>query len=1055
MLDVYKASAGSGKTFALTLEYFRIIFQSPSEYKNILAVTFTNKATEEMKSRIIRELHRLALGEESGYGRILMQELKMTDEELKNKAMTLISMLLHDYGCISVTTIDRFFQRIIKAFTRELGIYPGYNVELDNEYVLLKAVDKVMQQVRVNPELRNWVNELMNSNVEEGRSWSVKDKIAELGAELFCENYMLFDRQLLGKFGDRKFLKMYRDFLDSVVRDYERKLTDIALRALKLIRTEGLLLTDFKGGKAGCVSWFYKLADGGFEESPTATVRRGSVEEGMWFAQNSPQKEKIAGIRPQLMDWLNEALQIFEMNHCHYLSARQLCGNLYQLGILNDLYQEVRTYCDENGLMLLSDTTKILNQLIAGNDSSFLYEKCGNYYKHLMIDEFQDTSAMQWNNFRPLVTNSLGERNKVMIVGDVKQSIYRWRNGDWNLLAHEVERQFSHLGVREILLKDNWRSAEDIVEFNNAFFEAAADMLIDLYEADAGEKGGRSRMIAEAYRNLKQNPEKKEPGYVEIRFGPERKEEESCFRIMDEVVNVIQDILERGGRLKDTVILVREGKEGAFVAEYLMEYNKDALRPVPFISNDSLYVWSSPYIQFIVALLKYIAEPYDPINKAIIVYFYHTFVKDDGMPLDRVFHECHAGQLFSALSDDFQGFDGQILSYSLFETVEMLINRFGLKDKQEEIPYLIAFQDIIYEYESVHPNSIHLFLEWWENEQKKRVLTTSEDVDAVRILTIHKSKGLEFGHVILPFCNWELDGTRPTRRIWCDNNEQGFNALEYAPLNYSLKLKDTIFRNNYLEEHLKAYIDNLNLLYVAFTRAKSELYILPYHPKVNRDGGISVSDIGAFIFNVIRQMRGESANEKYSFGVKPVNECKGEEKGSPWSLTSYPVFNPEGRISVKYRYRDFTVEVQTVHSAIDEGKLLHEIFRGIRYLEDIGDAVHQACLQGLVGMDEQKEYERKIRDYILDSDEASAWFTADCEVINEREILFPGGTRIRPDRIVIKRGKVKVIDYKFGQNEEKGHYNQVRFYCDALRKLGYDNPEGYIWYVKLNRINTL
>lgn len=1051
MLNIYKASAGSGKTFALTLEYFRIIFQSPPEYKNILAVTFTNKATEEMKSRIIKELHRLALGEDSDYGRILRQELKMTDEELKNKALALVSMLLHDYGRISITTIDRFFQRIIKAFTRELGIYPGYNVELDSEYVLLKAVDKVMQQVKENPELRNWINELMNSSVEEGKSWSVKTKIAELGTELFRENYMLFDRRLLSKFGDKQFLKVYRDFLNSIAERYEQKLTDVALQALKTIQSEGLVLADFKGGKAGCASWFYKLADGNFDEPPTATVRKGAEEEEAWITKTSLQKEKIAGIRPQLMNWLKEALQIFETDYCHYLSARQLSGNLYQLGILNDLYQEVRAYCDEKGLMLLSDTTKILNLLIAGNDSSFLYEKCGNYYKHLMIDEFQDTSAMQWNNFRPLVTNSLGEKNKVMIVGDVKQSIYRWRNGDWNLLAYEVEKQFRHLGVREILLKDNWRSARDIVEFNNAFFEASAEMLTHLYETDAGGNGERARMIAEAYQELRQNPKKKKSGYVEIYFGPERKEEGSDLRIMEEVVAAIQDILERGGKLKDTVILVRGGKEGAFVAEYLMEYNKNALRPIPFISNDSLYVWSSPYIQFIVALLKYLAEPYDPVNKATIVYFFHTFVKDDGMPLDEVFHECHAEQLFSVLDADFQRDNGQILSYSLFETIEMLINRFGLKDKQEEIPYLIAFQDIIYEYESANPNSIHLFLEWWEKEQKKRVLTTSEEVDAVRILTIHKSKGLEFEQVILPFCSWELDSIRPLRRIWCNNNEQGFNALEYAPLNYSSKLENTIFKENYLEEHLKAYIDNLNLLYVAFTRAKTELHILPHHPKVNKDGSIPISDIGAFIFEVVRQMNGENPDEKYCFGIKSRNECKGESRRSPWSLIAYPVYHPEGRISVKYRYRDFTVDGQTLHSAIDEGKLLHEIFRTVRYPEDIGYAVHQAYLQGLIRMEDQKEYEKKIREYLL-APEASTWFDPDCEVINEREILFPGGTKARPDRVIIKRETVKVIDYKFGQSEEKGYLRQVRFYCNALKKLGYADPEGYIWYVKLNKI---
>ncbi len=266
MLDIYKASAGSGKTFALTLEYFRIIFTVPIEYKNILAVTFTNKATEEMKSRIINELHHLAEGRESEYGNILKRELKLDDEQLKNKASLLRTMLLHDYGRLSVTTIDRFFQRLIKAFTRELGIFPGYNVELDSDYVLLKAVDKVMQQVKDNPELRNWISELMNNNVEEGKSWSVKTRIADLGEELFKENYMLLDKHIVKKFEDKSFLKTYRDFLNEIVKEYEKQLTDIAVKAMQTIQETGLELSDFKSGKSGCASWFYKLKAGNFED---------------------------------------------------------------------------------------------------------------------------------------------------------------------------------------------------------------------------------------------------------------------------------------------------------------------------------------------------------------------------------------------------------------------------------------------------------------------------------------------------------------------------------------------------------------------------------------------------------------------------------------------------------------------------------------------------------------------------------------------------------------------------------------------------------------------
>ncbi len=323
MLDIYKASAGSGKTFALTLEYFKIIFDTPPEYKNILAVTFTNKATEEMKSRIINELHYLAEGKPSSYSTFLKAECELTDEQLKHKAALLRTLLLHDYGRIAVTTIDRFFQRIIKTFTRELGIFPGYNVELDSDYVLTKAVDKVMQDIKNQPDLRSWVSELMSNSVEEGKSWSVKAKMAELGEELFRENYMLFDKAVLEKFNDKKFLGKYRDFLASVVQEYENRQTEIAGKALALIQESQLKIEDFKGGKNSCVSYFNKLANGNFDP-PTKTVLKGLNGIENWVMENSSRKPDIEKIFPHLFPLLQEAVRYYETDYRRYVSAIQL-----------------------------------------------------------------------------------------------------------------------------------------------------------------------------------------------------------------------------------------------------------------------------------------------------------------------------------------------------------------------------------------------------------------------------------------------------------------------------------------------------------------------------------------------------------------------------------------------------------------------------------------------------------------------------------------------------------------------------------------------------------
>lgn len=1058
-LNIYKASAGSGKTFALTLEYFKIIFSSPQEFKNILAVTFTNKATEEMKTRIIGELHLLAEGEKSSYGPLLQQEFGYTEEQLKNKAIVLRTLLLHDYGRIAVTTIDRFFQRIIKSFTRELGIFPGYNVELDTDFILAQATDKIMVQLKKDGDLRKWVSELMETNVDEGKSWSIKAKIADLGEELFKENYMLFDRKVLDKFNDKSFLKAYQRFLQNIVHTYEKELTGISQKAIGIIEENQLELRDFRNGKTGCVSHFYKIREKKFDEL-TQTVREGIDNIGYWYSKTckSEVKEKIELIFPQLNPLLGHCVRLYD-SHCKcYLSARHLLANLYQLGILNDLYRKVREYCEEKNLMLLSDTTFILNTLIEGNDTSFLFEKVGNYYKHLMIDEFQDTSSMQWRNFRPIVVNCLSEGNKALIVGDVKQSIYRWRNGDWSLLAGGVEKEFRQLGTKNIVLQNNWRSTREIVDFNNLFFQEASVELKNIYDESAGEENPWSASIEAAYEKGEQKVRNKRNGYVDIFFGPSKKEENCNEEIMGSVVDILLDILDRGGQSRDIVILVRSGKEGAFVARYLMEYNKTSLRKINFISNDSLYVWTSPYVKFLISVLRYIVEPFDPVNKANLLYFYYSFVKiQPEEELDRIFKAVEEDNLFHFLQTDFDINTGKIMSYSLYETVEAIIDKFSLKNRREEIPYLIAFQDIVFDYEANNSNNINLFLEWWEKEQAKRVLTTSEESNAVRILTIHKSKGLEFEYVILPFCSWELDSTRPVRRIWCTNHEKGFDILEYAPLNYSSKLADTFFKESYFDEHLKAFVDNLNLLYVALTRAKKELYVRPYTPKINKDGSVSLADIGAFIYRVLGKLK-ENQNPFFfqdgSINVRYGKKERIAEKGKeskPLSLENYPVYDPEERICVKYKFIDYTSPERPELLPVDEGKLLHEIFKSIQYSGDVEKAVKEAYLSGFILKKEREVFCQKIRSYI-DKPEVKEWFDPKYKVINERNIIFHSGSRLRPDRVLLDGNTVYVIDYKFGIKEDKSYLQQIHYYCSALRQMGYKKVKGYIWYVNLEKI---
>lgn len=1047
-LNIYKASAGSGKTFALTLEYFKLVFAAPYEYRQVLAVTFTNKATEEMKSRIIGELHKLARGIESPYTEKLESVLRLSVEQIRERAGLLQTLILHDYGRLSVTTIDRFFQRIVKAFTRELGLFPGYNVELDNDFVLMQAVDQLIHRMGEDKELRKWILELMDNRVEDAKSWSVKSKINELGRELFGESYMLLDTLLLERFSDKNFLNDYRVFLIKTIRSFERRMMEYGTEGCRIIAEAGLEPSDFKGTSRSFMYIFDKWKENKLD-SISNTTRNAVDNLESWSVkkQEGWKQEKIESVYPELNKCLGDAIAYYDREVLAYNSAKQLYDNLYQLGILNDLYREIRRFCEEKGVMLLSDTTRVLHLLIAGNDASFLFEKSGNYYKHILIDEFQDTSTMQWQNFRPLIVNTLSDGGKALLVGDVKQSIYRWRNGEWRLLAEGVEQEFSAMGVHHTSLEKNWRSSGEVVAFNNVFFEKAATLLRVMFEAETGTENSYSRSITDAYAGVKQIVTQSKPGYVEVVFGGDKRLEESQTEIMERMVSALSDYRKRGGELRECVVLVRKAGEGAVVADFLMEYNKrpDIPFPIPFVSNDSLYLSSSPYVELIVNALRYIAEPYDEVNRATLLYNYHTFVEPTAVEdMDSLFR----GTDFSILTQSSTG--------SLFERVEQLIGHFGLRNNVAEIPYLVAFQDAVFQYESGNTNSVPLFLEWWEKEKTKRVLSTSEATDALRILTIHKSKGLEYNVVVLPFCNWELDDTRHGRRIWGHNKEEGFSELELAPLNYSSRLKETYFQEDYFEEHMKSYVDNLNLLYVAFTRAKNELYVYPFAPKISKDG--KPADIGGVAFQVLELLNEEDSASGWDAesmqlmrGTKHCRQLPEAKQEDVIHLSDYPMFELNERVSIRYRYKDYgdtdTVEL----SPVDEGKLLHEIFRRIRTFSDVEEAVYGVFREGLIGEKEKVYYVEKVNAYLRQAG-VSEWFGQGVQVMNERDILFRTARIARPDRVMIDGRNAVVVDFKFGRKEEESYRKQLSFYCNSLRQMGYRNVTAYIWYVNLEKI---
>jgi len=1050
MFDIYKASAGSGKTFTLTKEFLKIIFSSPYEYKNVLAVTFTNKATEEMKNRLINELNILAINGKSAYRDILKDELKLSKSNIQKKAILLRTLLLHDYGNLSITTIDSFFQKIMRAFTKELSIYPGYNIELDSNMVLKNAYEQLMQNLNSNKELKKWLSDLLRTRIIQGKPYSIESKIVDIGKELFKEDFSTYGESIKYKLNNNSFLKEFTQKLTEISKSFENKVIVICNEALEYIQINGLNLDDFSGKTRGFISIFKKGINKNFDKRPTATMYKAMDDVSKWTSKTSPNKDTIESMYPTLNEYLSKIIFLYEEKYPLYMSANFLCSNFYQIGILNFLNNEIRNYCTKQGVMMLNDTTKFLNMLIQGNEASFIYEKCGNFYKHIMIDEFQDTSSLQWNNFKPLVSNSLSENNNILIVGDVKQSIYRWRSGDWKILDSGIKQSLAQFSPKEIHLKDNWRSHWDIVNFNNYIFNESINILKNI---ESSEKW--TNTFESAYYELQQNAKIKERAYVDISFKSESRDEDADNSILSDMRLKILDAISRGAEPKDIVILVRGKKEGAKVANSLMEYNSKTEQSIPFISNDSLFINSSLGIQFIIAVLKYIITPYDLENRAAL-YWKYCIINNIHMdnPND-IFKVTNNDAKFETLFD-ININNENLLTYSIFETVEIIIDKFNLKSSIEDVAYIIAFQDMLYDYETKNSNSITLFLEWWKENLGSKVLSTSEDTNAVKIVTVHKSKGLEFDIVIIPFCNWSFDQVKPIKRLWCHNQSKELMDLEYAPINYSSKLKDSLYVDDYMDEHLYSYIDNINLLYVAFTRAKRELYIIPYTPNKNKKGELKLEGVNSLLFKICTESRFpdefESRGEDgLSCGIKLEYKNK-INNDSVYSIESYPVYNTkDNNLSISCRYHDYGNLIDGTHSAIDKGKLLHKVFSKIKNIADVDRVLENLYLEGLYTLEEKAEYSKFIMES-LSKPQVQDWFAEDAIVINEQSILLPNGSSFIPDRVLIKAGGTYVIDYKFGDLEMKKYLFQVRRYMSILKKMGYNNIVGYIWYLTLDKI---
>ena len=1067
-LTVYKASAGSGKTHQLTGEYIRLLFNYPSAYKHILAVTFTNKATEEMKSRIIEELANLSSNRKSDYLKSLCRQFSKDEDWIRAFARKILVNILHDYSSFSVSTIDRFFQQTMRAFTREIGLGGGYNVELDTGKVLSEAIDSMLYELERsdNKQLLDWLIRFSEEKIENGETWNIRSDIQSLSTEIFKESYKAFSDDIQTDIADKSMLDDYKKMLLTSIAIYEKRSVQIAEKAMNIMTRHNLVPDSFKGGSKSAFLSFPKWLSGEIKE-PTNTFLKLESDITNWYTKTTPESIKSA-IEEAYNDGLNDCISdiiAHYQNKIAYQTASEINRYFFTLGILGDVDKNIRVYAAENNTMLISDTTELLSKIIQGTDTPFVYEKVGTRIDNYMIDEFQDTSSMQWNNFLPLLKDSLSAGNKNLIVGDVKQSIYRWRNSDWKLLDEQIDKDFSTYNIDHQSLDINWRSLSNVVHFNNAVFKSAPLLLQNLFNSDLGDTSNvslSSRIVKAydtAYQHIPIKQNKSDNGYVKVEFVDTEEYSDWHDYVLENLPKEIEKLQDRGYSLKDIAILVRSKKEGAEVANCLLEYkgkNVDSKYRYDIISDEALFLRNAKSIKLIVSLFRYLKNPADFTLRTMAIYEYFKF-KDELSPEETI--ESH----FSGTDDfpsDVKINLERIRELPLYEMTEELFDLFSdAMDKNEHI-YMQAFLDLVLDFSTNKSSDLDSFLQWWDESKSKQTIFTPDGQDAIRIMTIHKSKGLGFKAVILPFCNWEIDH-KPTQLniLWCQPKIEPFNMLKLVPVKYSSKLKDTIFSYEYYDERLHAFIDNLNLLYVAFTRAKDNLFVFAPRPKDES----KIDSVSSLLWSSLHHQRTDedqkefittqdSFNENSSFfelGIQAVVENKSVRISSDKeieveSLPSIPFDNRlKLRMSNKYFFTD--------QGKREYGNLMHEIVSKVNHSEDLESIVQEYLLRGDITEKESLSIINNLIDYFSNEDVA-IWYSGYYKVLNEVQILQPNGTFIRPDRVMMRNQSIVVVDYKFGEKEDKKYLRQVKNYMSQIRKMGYSDVKGFLSYVVLGKV---
>lgn len=1022
---IYRASAGSGKTFTLVKEYVKLLLQDPDRFKHILAITFTNKAAGEMKDRILHALLQLAEGSHT----VLADQIKRELPEItgiQKQSRRILSLLLHHYSDFSITTIDSFMFRLIRAFSLELGLPLNFQVELNNEKIGRYVEGHLMSQVGNDPYTTRVILQYVKQRIAAEKSWNITGELRKFVKDIIQESNDQWIREAGAWDGDR-FLAFVSE-MDGIKRNFTERMTELGKQGMDRIETAGLSVEDFPYKMSGAAGYLSRLAD-----KRPGRIRELSLPErfknGVWVAKNMSVeiRNRIEVLlETGLGETVDKIMHLYSSDYPRALSASVILEQGYLMALHHQIKDLVNQYKLASSIVPITEFGTMINEIVRESPVPFVYAILGERYHHYLMDEFQDTSELQWENLFPLIENALSYDHLNMAVGDAKQSIYRWRGSDAEILEREIEKKFDPSQIKNKDLVSNFRSLENIVMFNNRLFKSVTEFFGDVPCVGEG-----------IYRSADQEAVLGSGGHVTLTFATVDSAEGVREQSLENLVNRIGGALQRGFDYRDMAILVRTGMEGAAAADCLIRNG------IPVISPDSLKLSHSSVVRFMLSIMAFLVNRSDKVALCQMLYFISMHLNGISLSYSDIERYFMSGDM-SVLPDNVARLMGGrdfYIRLPLYELVEEVVRLFGMPMSVTHhcAGYLQDFMDVVHTYHSEQGGDISSFLDWWEILEEDLSTGMPEKRDAISVLTFHKAKGLEFPVVFVHNADWKH--VKDGEKMWLRTVEpMSENPLARLPLlvRRSRILEETLFHNDLAEENNKNLLDNLNLLYVVFTRAQEELHI--FSGIKNRNSGFLKNAAETFMD------QDKTLPNRFGYGRAGHKVTETDKAGESSVVLGDMVSNGwYPRISIKRKYPELLrIHRDRVEEKIQWGSLLHDILAQIHYKGEEDDVLDRFIEDGFLAREKCPVVKEMITG-IYNHPQAAEWFDPEAVIFTERSLVHRGEI-LRPDRVIIREEKVVVAEFKSGERDQRNR-DQVQLYREALMAMGYPDVKSYLFYL--------